>query len=64
LEDDKRLFNQYGIILVNPTKHAHVKKDLGQLFIEWVVSAEGQGAIRSYQINGQQLFFPNASPSG
>ena len=64
LEGDKRLFNQYGIILVNPAKHAHVKKELGQQFIDWVISAEGQGAIRSYQIDGQQLFFPNAAVSG
>ena len=64
LEGDKRLFNQYGIILVNPAKHAHVKQELGQQFIDWVISAEGQGAIRSYQINGQQLFFPNAAVSG
>jgi tungstate transport system substrate-binding protein len=64
LEGDKRLFNQYGIILVNPAKHAHVKKDLGQQFIDWVISTEGQSAIRSYQINGEQLFFPNASLSG
>ena len=60
VEGDKRLFNQYGIILVNPTKHAHVKKDLGQAFIDWVVSGEGQQAIRDYKIEGQQLFFPNA----
>ena len=60
VEGDRRLFNQYGIILVNPTKHAHVKKDLGQAFIDWVVSAEGQDAIRSYKVDGQQLFFPNA----
>jgi tungstate transport system substrate-binding protein len=64
LEGDKRLFNQYGIMLVNPAKHPHVKKDLSQQFIDWVISAEGQGAIRSYQINGQQLFFPNALISG
>jgi tungstate transport system substrate-binding protein len=61
VEGDKRLFNQYGIILVNPVKHPHVKKDLGQQFIDWVISAEGQNAIRSYKINGEQLFFPNAS---
>jgi tungstate transport system substrate-binding protein len=61
LEGDKRLFNQYGIILVNPDKHPHVKKDLGQQFIDWVISVEGQNAIRSYKINGEQLFFPNAS---
>ena len=60
VEGDRRLFNQYGIILVNPTKHAHVKKDLGQAFIDWIVSAEGQQAIRDYKIDGQQLFFPNA----
>jgi tungstate transport system substrate-binding protein len=64
VEGDRRLFNQYGVILVNPGKHAHVKKDLGQQFVDWIISAEGQGAIRSYQINGQQLFFPNASPTG
>jgi tungstate transport system substrate-binding protein len=64
VEGDKRLFNQYGIILVNPAKHAHVKKDLGQAFIDWVVSAEGQNAIRAYKIQGQQLFFPNAAPTG
>jgi tungstate transport system substrate-binding protein len=64
VEGDKRLFNQYGIMLVNPAKHPHVKKDLGQQFIDWVISTEGQSAIRSYQINGEQLFFPNASFSG
>lgn len=62
VEGDKRLFNQYGIILVNPEKHANVKKELGQQFIDWIVSAEGQNAIRSYKIEGQQLFFPNADP--
>jgi tungstate transport system substrate-binding protein len=64
VEGDKQLFNQYGIILVNPAKHAHVKKEEGQQFIDWIVSREGQDAIRSYTINGQQLFFPNASPTG
>ena len=64
VEGDKHLFNQYGIILVNPDKHSHVKKDLGQQFIDWVVSTEGQNAIRSYTIDGQQLFFPNAAPTG
>jgi tungstate transport system substrate-binding protein len=64
VEGDKQLFNQYGIMLVNPAKHAHVKKDLGQQFIDWIVSPEGQDAIRSYTINGQQLFFPNAAPTG
>jgi tungstate transport system substrate-binding protein len=61
VEGDKRLFNQYGIMLVNPEKHKTVKKDLGQAFIDWIVSTEGQGAIRSYKINGEQLFFPNAA---
>jgi tungstate transport system substrate-binding protein len=60
VEGDQRLFNQYGVILVNPEKHPTVKKDLGQAFVDWVLSAEGQDAIRSYQIDGQQLFFPNA----
>jgi tungstate transport system substrate-binding protein len=60
VEGDKRLFNQYGVILVNPEKHRHVKKDMGQAFIEWVVSADGQKAIADYKIGGQQLFFPNA----
>jgi tungstate transport system substrate-binding protein len=60
VEGDRRLFNQYGIMLVNPDKHLSVKKDLGQAFIDWVVSPDGQNAIRSYKIEGQQLFFPNA----
>jgi tungstate transport system substrate-binding protein len=60
VEGDKRLFNQYGIILVNPAKHAHVKKEMGQAFVDWVVSAEGQKSIAEYKINGEQLFFPNA----
>jgi tungstate transport system substrate-binding protein len=60
VEGDQRLFNQYGVILVNPAKHPSVKRDLGQAFIDWVISAEGQNAIRSYKIEGQQLFFPNA----
>ncbi|MCL4766577.1 MAG: extracellular solute-binding protein [Hyphomicrobiaceae bacterium] len=64
VEGDKRLFNQYGIMLVNPEKHGHVKKDLGQQLIDWIVSAEGQKAIRDYKIDGQQLFFPNAAPTG
>jgi tungstate transport system substrate-binding protein len=64
VEGDKQLFNQYGIMLVNPAKHAHVKKDLGQQFIDWIVSKEGQDAIKSYTINGQQLFFPNAGSTG
>jgi tungstate transport system substrate-binding protein len=60
VEGDKRLFNQYGVILVNPAKHPHVKKDMGQAFIDWLVSREGQEAIAAYRINGEQLFFPNA----
>ncbi|MDX5410671.1 MAG: extracellular solute-binding protein [Thauera sp.] len=60
VEGDERLFNQYGVMLVNPAKHAHVKKAEGQKFIDWLVSAEGQAAIASYQIGGEQLFFPNA----
>ena len=60
VEGDKRLFNQYGIILVNPQKHPSVKKELGQAFIDWVVSPDGQSAIASYKIGGEQLFFPNA----
>ncbi len=60
VEGDKRLFNQYGVILVNPAKHPHVKKELGQAFIDWIVSPQGQKAIAAYRINGEQLFFPNA----
>ena len=60
VEGDKRLFNQYGIILVNPQKHLGVKKEMGQAFIDWLVSSEGQDAIAAYKIGGQQLFFPNA----
>ncbi|MGZ3409013.1 MAG: extracellular solute-binding protein [Xanthobacteraceae bacterium] len=61
VEGDKRLFNQYGVILVNPEKHPNVKKELGQQFIDWLISAEGQKAIAYYKIDGQQLFYPNAS---
>src|SRR5215510_290095 len=64
VEGDKRLFNQYGVILVNPAKHPNVKKDLGQQFIDWLVSAEGQKAIADYKINGEQLFYPNANDPG
>jgi tungstate transport system substrate-binding protein len=64
VEGDKRLFNQYGVILVNPAKHAHVKKELGQAFIDWLVSPEGQKAISDYKINGEKLFFPNATVPG
>jgi tungstate transport system substrate-binding protein len=64
VEGDKRLFNQYGVMLVNPEKHPSVKKDLGQQLIDWLVSSEGQKAIAEYKINGEQLFYPNASDSG
>ena len=64
VEGDKRLFNQYGVMLVNPAKHPSVKKDLGQQFIDWLVSADGQKAIADYKINGEQLFYPNANDSG
>jgi len=60
VEGDRRLFNQYGIMLVNPAKHPQVKKEMGQSFVDWVISPEGQKAIADYKINGEQLFFPNA----
>jgi len=60
VEGDKRLFNQYGVTLVNPDKHPNVKKELGLRFIHWLISAEGQKAIANYKINGEQLFYPNA----
>jgi tungstate transport system substrate-binding protein len=60
VEGDKRLFNQYGIILVNPARHRGVKREMGQAFIDWVISSEGQEAIAAYKIGGEQLFFPNA----
>jgi tungstate transport system substrate-binding protein len=60
VQGDKRLFNQYGVMLVNPAKHPNVKQALGQQFIDWLVSARGQGVIASYKINGEALFFPNA----
>ncbi|MGQ0752099.1 MAG: substrate-binding domain-containing protein [Betaproteobacteria bacterium] len=63
VEGDRRLFNQYGVILTNPAKHPHVKKDLGQQFIDWLVSSDGQKAIADYKIGGEQLFFPNANDS-
>jgi tungstate transport system substrate-binding protein len=64
VEGDKRLFNQYGVMLVNPEKHPSVKKELGQAFVDWLISAEGQAAITGYQIGGQQLFFPDADKKG
>jgi tungstate transport system substrate-binding protein len=60
VEGDKRLFNQYGVIVVNPARHPHVKKGLAQAFADWVVSKPGQDAIAAYKINGERLFFPNA----
>jgi tungstate transport system substrate-binding protein len=64
VEGDKRLFNQYGVMLVNPDKHPTVKKELGQRFVDWLVSPEGQRAIAGYKINGEQLFYPNANEPG
>jgi tungstate transport system substrate-binding protein len=61
VEGDRRLFNQYGVMLVNPAKHPDVKKELGQQFIDWLISPDGQKTIAAYKIGGQQLFFPNAS---
>ncbi len=60
VEGDPRLINQYGVIRVNPDKHPHVRADLGQMFIEWILSADGQATIASFEIDGQQVFFPNA----
>jgi tungstate transport system substrate-binding protein len=60
VEGDKRMFNQYGVILVNPDKFPSVKKELGQAFVDWLISPEGQGVIARYKIDGRQLFFPNA----
>jgi tungstate transport system substrate-binding protein len=61
VEGDKRLFNQYGIMLVNPEKHAHIKKEMGQVFVDWVISPDGQKTIAEYKIGNDQLFFPSAS---
>ena len=61
VEGDKRLFNQYGVIVVNPARHPHAKKDLAQAFSDWVVSPAGQATIAAYKVNGEQLFFPNAN---
>ena len=61
VEGDNRLFNQYGVMLVNPTRHPHVKAVDGQKFVDWVVSSTGQAVIASYKIGGEQLFFPNAT---
>ncbi len=64
VEGDRRLFNQYGVMAVNPAKHPHVKIDDGQAFVTWLTGPEGQKAIADYKIDGQQLFFPNASQAG
>jgi tungstate transport system substrate-binding protein len=61
VEGDRRLFNQYGVMLVNPARHPSVKKEWGQAFIDWLVSAAGQQAIAAYKVRGEQLFFPNAN---
>jgi tungstate transport system substrate-binding protein len=60
VQGDNRLFNQYGVMVVNPAKHPHVKQALAQGFVDWVVSPAGQAAVASYKIGGEQLFFPNA----
>lgn len=60
VQGDKRLFNQYGVMLVNPQKHLGVKREAGQAFIDWLISSEGQEAIAAFKPNGEQLFFPNA----
>jgi tungstate transport system substrate-binding protein len=62
VEGDQRLFNQYGVIVVNPAKYPHVKVQLAQRFADWVLSPAGQAVIASYKIGGEQLFFPNAKP--
>jgi tungstate transport system substrate-binding protein len=62
VEGDPKLFNRYGVILVNPAKHPNVKEKEGQAFIDWLTGPEGQAAIASYKIDGEQLFFPNARP--
>jgi tungstate transport system substrate-binding protein len=64
VQGDKGLFNQYGVMLVNPAKHPNVRKELGQAFIDWLVLPEGQKAIADYRIGGEQLFFPNADQAG
>jgi tungstate transport system substrate-binding protein len=61
IEGDRKLFNQYGVMLVNPAKHPAVKKEAGERFINWLISSEGQSAIAGYKIDGQQLFYPNAT---
>jgi tungstate transport system substrate-binding protein len=64
VEGDPKLFNHYGVMLVNPAKHSKVKAKGGQAFIDWLTSSEGQAAIASFKIGGEQLFFPNAGQEG
>jgi tungstate transport system substrate-binding protein len=64
VEGDRRLLNQYGVMLVNPAKFPNVKKDIAQIFVDWLTSPEGQAAIAGYKVDGQQLFFPNSDRSG
>ena len=64
VEGDKRLFNQYGVMLVNPAKCPNVKAKLGEDFVNWLISPEGQKTIANYKIDGEQLFYPNASDPG
>lgn len=63
VEGDKSLFNPYGVMLVNPAKHPHVKAADGQAFIDWLISPDGQTAIANFKVDGQSLFFPNAQPA-
>jgi tungstate transport system substrate-binding protein len=60
VEGDRRLFNQYGVMLVNPERHPHVKREAGQRFIDWLLSAEGQRTVAEFKVNGEQLFFPGS----
>ena len=62
VQGDMRLFNPYGVIVVNPAKHPHVRKDLAQAFADWVVSPAGQAVIAAYKIDGELVFFPDARP--
>ena len=63
VQGDRRLFNQYGVMLVNPQKHPNVKVAEGQAFVDWLISPQGQSTIAGYKIDGEQLFFPNAAPT-
>lgn len=64
VEGDVKLFNQYGVMLVNPARHPHVKRDFAMAFIDWITGGEGQQTISSYRIEGESLFFPNAKKEG